>query len=597
MLLLINKKTFPKKNTMEYLKLKSKLLQEKNRFNNNFYHPFKNTDSNYKQQIKSINIIPENSEDKKNSENDVIISKDNENVTNKNINSSNIIINKKTKLQEINTDVTVAMCTQPHRKKSMLRVVESLLPQCTRMCICFNNYDEIPKELPKSDKLICVLAGEGKQYKDLGCLNKMLWIGDFPGYYATVDDDLIYSPNYIEELKKKVDYYKGECICTYHGKKFEIDNGRIVNDKYNLYYYYSIYKEDIICTIGGMGVAMMMPQKLGITKDLYLKYPKNYGDDEITAIYAAEHSIKIYRVSNTEVLVKPSEEAYTGMWSDKNSRDTRLNILLNYKDWKDYINHDNDIFFRVIIPTYNTSDYIKRCLDSINNQSFKNFKVIVVDDNSQDKHITKKICDEYDFVQYVQLNNHMDAGGCRNTGLQYYKDSKYTLFCDSDDYYMDDKAFEKLYNHIKNNNFPNCVNFSFYYESKNTIYRPCFMEVPWCHCIKTKLCKLFKAYRRKHNDVIWYLRQFDGLENITKLNECLYYYTNQSPTSLQLDNVNKYKYNNRVLSSYFYLLADLLEESFKTPKIKKEATNFFRIIYNRIKDEYTLNDISDVISK
>lgn len=46
----------------------------------------------------------------------------------------------------------------------------------------------------------------------------MLWVGDYPGYYATVDDDLIYPSNYIAELKKKVDYYNGESICSYHGK-------------------------------------------------------------------------------------------------------------------------------------------------------------------------------------------------------------------------------------------------------------------------------------------------------------------------------------------------------------------------------------------
>ena len=491
--------------------------------------------------------------------------------------------------------VTVAMCTQPHRKNTMLNVVKSLLPQCDRMCICFNGYDEIPKELPKSDKLVCVLAGDRKQYPDLGCLNKMLWVGDYPGYYATVDDDLIYPSNYIAELKKKVDYYNGESICSYHGKQFVIDNGRIISDKYKLYYYYDRQEQDVLCTIGGMGVAMMNPQKLGITKNLYLNYPKNYGDDEITAIYAAEHSIKIFRVANPNVLVKPSDDAFTGMWTDKRSRDERMQFLLNYSNWKDYKNHANDTFFRIIIPTYNTSNFIKRCLDSIKSQTFSDYKVIVVDDNSTDKHITEKVCKEYDFVQYVQMKSHVDAGGCRNTGLQYFTDSRYTLFCDSDDYYMDKAAFQKLHSHILSNNYPDCVNFSFWYESKNKMYRPCFMEVPWCHCIKSNLCKTFRAYRRKHNDVIWYLRQFNSLEHITKLDECLYFYTNTNPESLQLNKVNKHKYNNRVLSSYFYLLGDLMEEKLNNQKIKDEAANFFKVIFNRIKNEYDLKSLTDVI--
>ena len=71
---------------------------------------------------------------------------------------------KQTKVEKSNTtksynsedEITIAMCTQPHRKEQMLNVVKQLLPQCSRFCICFNNYDKIPEELPKSDKLICI---------------------------------------------------------------------------------------------------------------------------------------------------------------------------------------------------------------------------------------------------------------------------------------------------------------------------------------------------------------------------------------------------------------------------------------------------------
>ena len=274
----------------------------------------------------------------------------------------------------------------------------------------------------------------------------------------------------------------------------------------------------------------------------------------------------------------------------------RYKWIYEEKWLKEITQSNNNIFFRIIIPSYNTSKYIKRCLDSIKKQTFKNFKVIIVDDNSDDKHITKNICNKYNFIEYIQLDKHLDAGGSRNIGLEYHKESEYTLFCDSDDYYMDRNAFQKLHDHIIENNYPECVNFSFYWSQFQRIQEPCQLEAPWSHCIKTELCQKFVSNRRKQNDVIWYLRQFDILKNITELRECLYCYTNDNPLSCS-SHIKEYKFDNRVLASYFYLLADILEEKFTNQSIKEEAIKTFKIMYNRIKNNYRLDDITNVINR
>ena len=49
--------------------------------------------------------------------------------------------------------------------------------------------------------------------------------------------------------------------------------------------------------------------------------------------------------------------------------------------------------FSVIVPVYNVENYLKRCVDSLLAQNYKDYEIILVDDGSPDK--CPKICDEY----------------------------------------------------------------------------------------------------------------------------------------------------------------------------------------------------------
>lgn len=101
----------------------------------------------------------------------------------------------------------------------------------------------------------------------------------------------------------------------------------------------------------------------------------------------------------------------------------------------------------VIIPVYKVEKYLKRCVDSVLNQTFKDLEIILVDDGSPDS--CPALCDEY-----VKNNKncsvlHIENGGlsnARNTGLAKAK-GKYVAFVDSDDWVSSD-AYEYLYNLI-----------------------------------------------------------------------------------------------------------------------------------------------------
>lgn len=102
----------------------------------------------------------------------------------------------------------------------------------------------------------------------------------------------------------------------------------------------------------------------------------------------------------------------------------------------------------IIVPIYNVEKYIFKCLESIVNQSFTDFEVILVDDGSTDNSsiICNKFVTEDSRFKYFYKNN----GGlsdARNYGLNYAK-GKYVVFIDSDDF-IEKKYLEILYKEIK----------------------------------------------------------------------------------------------------------------------------------------------------
>ena len=88
----------------------------------------------------------------------------------------------------------------------------------------------------------------------------------------------------------------------------------------------------------------------------------------------------------------------------------------------------------IIVPVYNVEKYLKRCINSILNQTFKNFELILVNDGSTDNSLN--ICKNYKEKDgRIQLISQTNKGlsAARNTGLKYAK-GKYVCFVDSDDF-------------------------------------------------------------------------------------------------------------------------------------------------------------------
>ena len=111
---------------------------------------------------------------------------------------------------------------------------------------------------------------------------------------------------------------------------------------------------------------------------------------------------------------------------------------------------ESDIKISVIIPVYNVEKYLKKCIDSILNQTFQDFEIIFIDDGSTDKSL--KILEEYnnrDNRFIILKQTHKGAGTARNKGIELAR-GKYVIFLDSDDYF-EPTLLEELFHYAEDN--------------------------------------------------------------------------------------------------------------------------------------------------
>lgn len=122
----------------------------------------------------------------------------------------------------------------------------------------------------------------------------------------------------------------------------------------------------------------------------------------------------------------------------------------------------------IIIPMYNVEKYLRRCLDSVQNQTFTDWQAVLVDDGSPDK--SGEIAEEYAGRDKRFVVVHKENGGlsdARNAGMPYVK-GEYIMYLDSDDF-IHPQTMEIAYALAQKNN-SDIVSFTY-----DRFYRPQLM--------------------------------------------------------------------------------------------------------------------------
>ncbi len=197
----------------------------------------------------------------------------------------------------------------------------------------------------------------------------------------------------------------------------------------------------------------------------------------------------------------------------------------------------------IIIPSYNSSDYLGRCLDSIFNQTYKNIETILVDDGSSEDEYqkTEMFAKKYKTVRLFRQKN-SGQGVARNLALAKAQ-GEWVLFLDSDDS-MGTTFVENLVKSIKPNTEIVCCNYTIIlrgkkipirlfddcdsFSSKKTIFNLYLNRkiapAPWCKLIRRDVIGelRFPPFRARE-DEYFNLLLFSTVNNIVCSNESEYF--------------------------------------------------------------------------
>lgn len=212
-----------------------------------------------------------------------------------------------------------------------------------------------------------------------------------------------------------------------------------------------------------------------------------------------------------------------------------------------------NILISIIIPVYNVEKYLRSCLDSIIEQSYKNIEVILINDGSTDS--SAKICDEYalkDFRIKVVHKKNEGVSSARNIGIE-KATGEYISFVDSDDW-TTPESYSILAEKISSANRPDIIRFNAY--KNNNVINPLSLSglligkdlkekfvypmigaehfdgtfilgVPWLYCLKKELIDRYKLRFILYNrleDRLFNISALLRAESVLFITEVLYHY-------------------------------------------------------------------------
>ena len=190
-------------------------------------------------------------------------------------------------------------------------------------------------------------------------------------------------------------------------------------------------------------------------------------------------------------------------------------------------------YFSVIVPAHNAEERMRRGLDTIRGQTFRDFELIIVCDDCQDR--TAEIAREYtDKVYEVGWHN---CGKTRNKGLDEAR-GEWVLFMDDDDWWIDREAFRKIAEAIRKYEEAqvpiDLLAFDFFFQERGLAkqYPGRLFIAIWNKAWRRSFIGDTRFPEVPHSDDVGFAEKTHHRARVQFLEETLYYYNYMRPGSI-----------------------------------------------------------------
>lgn len=248
--------------------------------------------------------------------------------------------------------------------------------------------------------------------------------------------------------------------------------------------------------------------------------------------------------------------------------------------------------FSVIIPNYNSSKWIKKCIQSVLEQTYKNYEIIIVDDVSTDNSVEIIKSFNNDNIKLIELKDKAYNGGTRNIGVS-NATGDYIIFIDCDDWLYNNRVLEAIAIQI-NITGADLIRLSY---QAYTNERKCVIKLkeknldelantvfvaPWTKCVRIDKFVPFPE-NTLLEDIVQHIAQIDVIDKIGYCNIPVIVW-NRSNTEAISSDIAKYDKTSKRYSSVYRNLADLLDLRCKHDYCEKQR-------------QYRIRNYEDIIQK
>jgi hypothetical protein len=234
------------------------------------------------------------------------------------------------------TKIYFGMATHPKREPCLPSVITSILPQCTKLFVYLNDYKDVPLCL-KHPKIIPLRSQE---YGECGDIGKFHMVDKLNGYYFTVDDDIVYPPDYAQNMVNLIKQHSNKIVAGVHGCVLNFKNFWNYYRSRNLTHYRAALPNPRFVHVIGTGTAAFHTQFFCLNREMFAI--PNMADIWF-AIEGQKQKVPFLLIKRKSGWLQDAPHAsqtssiYTQSLNKKHGT-LQTNVIQEYKNWNLY--HD-----------------------------------------------------------------------------------------------------------------------------------------------------------------------------------------------------------------------------------------------------------------